>query len=376
MTQNAYIIETFLELVKTNVQSRNERAIADLLKQKLTDMGCEVTEDGVGQLINGNTGNIIATLRGDSAAPAVILSAHMDRVKKGENIKPIISESKITSDGSTILAADDVAGIAAILDGIRQVKEADIPHGDIEIVFSVCEEQGVLGSRYLDFSRLKAKLAFVFDSPGAVGRIVNRAPSKSKIKVLVHGRSAHAGNEPEKGLNAIKVAAAALMQVEDGRINERLTANYGAIQGGGSINVVCDYVEILGEVRSIATEEMREYINGIKQSFAKVAQQYKTTIDVEVEELYETFQVGEEEVVVQVAKRALQSVGAEVSVTPGGGGMDANNFNKAGIRAIGIASGYSKNHTLDEEVSIPDLIKSGTLVKEIISEVYKLNEQL
>jgi len=372
MKQSAYIIQNFLELVKNNVQSRNERAIADLLKQKLTDLGCEVVEDGVGQMINGNTGNIIARLKGDGAAPSVLLSAHMDRVKMGENIKPIVSESKITSDGSTILAADDVAGIAAILDGVRQVKESGMPHGDIEIVFSVCEEQGVLGSRYLDFSRLKAKLAFVFDSPGGVGRIVNQAPSKSKIKVQVHGRSAHAGNEPEKGLNAIKVAAAALVQVEDGRINESLTANFGVIQGGGSINVVCDYVEILGEVRSTVTDEMRQYISDMKQKFANVARQYNTTIDVEVEELYETFCVGEEEVVVQVAKRALQSVGAEVRVTPGGGGMDANNFNKAGIRAIGLASGYSKNHTLNEEVSIADLIKAGDLVKEIISEAYKL----
>jgi tripeptide aminopeptidase len=374
MTQNVYIIENFLELVKTNVQSRNERAIADLLKQKLTGLGCEVTEDGVGQLINGNTGNIIARLKGDDTAPAILLSAHMDRVKKGENIKPIVSENKITSDGSTILAADDVAGIAAILDGVRKVKEANVPHGDIEIVFSVCEEQGVLGSRYLDFACLKAKLAYVFDSPGSVGRIVNQAPSKSKIKVQVHGRSAHAGNEPEKGLNAIKVAAAALVQVEDGRINESLTANYGIIQGGGSINVVCDYVEILGEVRSTATAEMRQYIDNIKQTFAAVAQQYGTTIDVEVEELYETFYVETEEVVAQIAKRALQSVGADVRFTPGGGGMDANNFNKAGIRAIGLASGYSKNHTLNEEVSIPDLIKSGDLVKELVSEVYKLNK--
>ena len=372
MTQNAYITENFLELVKTNVQSRNERAIADLLKQKLTDLGCEVTEDGVGQIINGNTGNLIARLKGEGGAAAVILSAHMDRVKQGENIKPIVSENKITSDGSTILAADDVAGIAAILDGVRQVKEAAIPHGDIEIVFSVCEEQGVLGSRYLDFSRLQAKVAFVFDSPGGVGKIVNQAPSKSKIKVQVHGRSAHAGNEPEKGLNAIKVAAAALIKVEDGRINESLTVNYGVIQGGGSINVVCDYVEILGEVRSTVTAEMRQYISNMKQTFAAVARQYDTTIDIEVEELYETFYVGEEEVVVQVAKRALQSVGADIRVLPGGGGMDANNFNKAGIKAIGLASGYSKNHTLNEEVSIPELIKAGNLVKEIISEVYRL----
>lgn len=372
MSKLPLIIEDFLELVKTDVQSRNERAIADLLKQKLFDLGCEVKEDGTGPLIQGNTGNIIAKLAGDATVPAIILNAHMDRVKNGDDIKPVITEDKITSDGTTILAADDVAGIAAILDGIRKLKSEDKPHGDVEIVLSVCEEQGVVGSRLLDYSGLKAKMAFVFDSPGGVGRIVNQAPSKSKIKVQVYGRSAHAGNEPEKGLNAIKIAAAALVQVQDGRINERTTANYGVIQGGGSVNVVCDYVEILGEVRSTATEEMRQYIEDIKKTFDKVALEFNTTISVEVEELYETFFVNEDELVSQVAKRALQAVGVEASFTPGGGGMDANNFNRAGIRAIGVATGYSKNHTLNEQLYMPDLIKAGDLVKEIICEAYKL----
>lgn len=372
MSKYPIIIEDFLEMVQIDVQSRNERSIADLVKQKLGELGCEVKEDGTGQLIQGNTGNIIAKLAGDESAPAIILNAHLDRVKNGDNIKPIVTEDKITSDGTTILAADDVAGIAAILDGIRKLKAENKPHGDIEIILSVCEEQGVVGSRLLDYSSLKAKMAFVFDSPGGVGRLVNQAPSKSKIKVQVYGRSAHAGNEPEKGLNAIKIAAAALVQVPDGRINERTTANYGIIKGGDSVNVVCDYVEILGEVRSTSTEEMRQYIEDIKRTFDKIALGFNTTIRVESEELYETFYVNEDELVSKVAKRALKSIGAEARFTPGGGGMDANNFNKAGIRAIGVATGYSKNHTLNEQLYMPDLIKAGELVKEIICEAYKL----
>ena len=106
------IIQDFLEIVQTPVNSRDERLIADLLKSKLTTLGCEVYEDEAGHTLGGNAGNIIARLPGDKNIPAVLLSAHMDRVQNNGHIKPIIHTDTgiITGDGTTILAADDVAG--------------------------------------------------------------------------------------------------------------------------------------------------------------------------------------------------------------------------------------------------------------------------
>ena len=364
------IVEEFMELVRISVQSRDERAIADCLTAKLRVLGFEVAEDGAGKMVGGNTGNIIGRLKGAANVPPVILSAHMDRVKNNGSIHPVVNGDTITSDGTTILAADDVAGIAVILDGVRLALAEGIPHGDIEVVFSICEEQGVLGSRYLDYSLLSAKMAFVFDAAGKVGRIVNQAPTKCKIKVGVHGKNAHAGNEPEKGLNAIKVAAKALAQMPEGRLSKASTANFGIIQGGSSTNVVCDFVEIVGEARSTNAQELEAYLVRMRQIFADVAAECKTEIDVNIEKLYDTFYLPEDSVPAQIVTAALSKLGIDTKFTPGGGGMDANQFNSHGIEALGVAAGYARNHTVHEEVSIAELITGAKAVREIIHEIY------
>lgn len=368
---DSLIVKDFIELVKIEVQSRNERKIADVLKNKLTELGLTVTEDDVAAKVDGNTGNVIARLKGEPDIPAVLLSAHIDRVANPGNITPVVHEDTglITSDGNSILAADNISGVCAILDGIRKVKAANLVHGDIEVVLSVCEEIGVAGARNLDYKQLTAKLAYVFDAPGRIGRIIKQAPTKYKIKIGVKGRSAHAGNEPEKGLNAIRVAAVALSRIPEGRISANTTANFGSFHGGNSTNVVCDYAEIIGEVRSTSEQEMEEYLAEVKQTFAAVAAEYQTEIEVNAQALYHTFLINENDAVAQIAVRAMNNIGVEPVFTAGGGGMDGNHFNANGIDAIGIALGYSKNHTPAEQIIIADMVKCGELVKELVKEV-------
>lgn len=370
--KNSSIVQEFIELVKIPVASRDERAIADVVKNKLSVLGFIIEEDNTAEKVGGNTGNIIATLKGETGIPPVLLSAHLDRVKNNGNILPVINEEEgvITSDGNSILAADDVSGICAILDGVRRVLNDKTPHGDIEIVFSVCEELGVLGSGYLDFPKLKSKIAFVFDVPGRLGRIVNQAPTKCSLKIDIKGIKAHAGNEPEKGLNAIKVAAVAISNVSEGRINEYVTSNFGSLHGGNSTNVVCDYAEILGEARGVDDKELDKYLETVKNTFADTATRFNTTIDVGIKTLYHTFHVLESEQVIQLALKAMKHLNINGWCQRGGGGMDGNHFNYHGIQTIGLALGYSKNHTNSEQIVIGDLVSCGILVQRLIHEIY------
>lgn len=367
------IVKEFEELVKIPVQSREERKIADVLKYKLVGMGLSVFEDQAGEKLQGKAGNIIARLPGEHDIPAILLSAHMDRVHNPGCIYPVLTEDGeiLRSDGSSILAADDIAGVSAILDGLRQIMAENSPHGDIEVVFSVCEEVGVAGSRCLDFSCLKARRAYVFDAPGRIGRVILQAPTKCKVQVRVKGCSAHAGNEPEKGLSAIRVAAAAISRLREGRITPYTTSNFGSFHGGSSTNVVCDAVEILGEVRSTKPTELDAYLQEMKKIFADTAQEYQTEIDVQVQLLYHTFSLTEQEPVVQTATKALQSLGIQPCCGAGGGGMDGNHFNFHGIPAVGLSVGYSNNHTPEEQLVVADLIMAGNLVKALITEVYE-----
>jgi tripeptide aminopeptidase len=329
-------------------------------------------EDDTATKVGGNAGNIIARLKGEPGIPAVLLSAHMDRVMNSGNINPVIQEDKgiITSDGNSILAADNIAAACAILEGIRKIKASNTPHGDIEIVLSVCEEIGVVGAKHLDFKQFKAKFAYVFDAPGRIGRIITQAPTKCKIKVVVKGRSAHAGNEPEKGLSAIRVAAVALSRLREGRISPHTTSNFGSFHAGHGTNVVCDYAEILGEVRSTNDPEIEQYLQEVKQIFAAAADEYQTEIDVNVQMLYRTFSINKTDAIARIVAKAMSNIGIEANFTSGGGGMDGNHFNANGIPAVGIALGYSKNHTHEEQIVISDMVECGELMQELVKEIY------
>ena len=104
------IVEEFIELAEIDTVSRQERAMVDALKGKLEDTASKV---------DGTAGNLIAVLEGQTEG-SVLLAAHVDRVQNGFGIKPQVRDGKIVSDGTTVLAADDLSGVAAILDGLRQ----------------------------------------------------------------------------------------------------------------------------------------------------------------------------------------------------------------------------------------------------------------
>lgn len=372
--QNTQMLQEFMELVQIPVNSKQERQICDVLKKKFSDLGFSVTEDGTAGKVGGTSGNLIAVLKGDPNLPAVLFSAHMDRVGNPGNITPIVHEDTglITSDGTTILAADDISGVCSILDGIRRIQTDNTPHGDIEVVISVCEEIGVRGGRYLDCSGLKSKQAYVLDCPGRIGRIVKQAPTKCKIVATVKGIMAHAGNEPEKGLNAIKVAACALSEMPEGRISPEVTSNFGQIQGGTGTNVVCDQCVITGEARGTDDAQLNDYLEVVKSTFAKTAERFNTTIDVKIDLLYHTFNVPLDAPVIQVALQAMKAEGIEGICQKGGGGSDANHLNWKGIPTVVLGLGYSKNHTNAEQIYYEDMFACGKLVQRIVQEVAKI----
>ncbi|WP_297607359.1 M20/M25/M40 family metallo-hydrolase [uncultured Sutterella sp.] len=364
----ASMLKEFLELVQIPVQSRDERKIADVLKKKLLDLGLSVEEDNAAEKLGGNTGNLIARLPGDPDVPSILLSAHMDRVKNPGAIHPVVNEAEglIKSDGTSILAADDVSGLCAVLEGLRRVRESGRPHGPVEVVFSVCEEIGVQGSGLLDFSKLKSKQAFVFDAPGRIGRIINQAPTKCKIEIKVHGIKAHAGNEPEKGLSAIRVAADAIMHLQEGRITPTVVSNIGVIKGGTGTNVVPDLCEMTAEARSTDDAALEKYLVDFRAAFEDAARRWNTPIDLSIKTLYHTFLVDPQSDIVSTALAALRTVDVEGWCERGGGGMDGNHFNWNGIPAIGLALGYSKNHTNAEQIYMSDLFRAGQVASELI----------
>jgi len=363
--ENNHIIDEFIELTSISSPSFGERKMADVLKERLAELGFAVREDNVGEIIGGNAGNVIGVLKGTKGKP-LLLCAHMDRVANGDGIKHIIKDGKITSDGKTILAADDVSGIVAILGGLRMLKESGLEHSDLEVIFTVSEEKLTQGSKNLDYSKLGAKHSYCFDSSGRIGKIINGAPSKALLYVDVYGKSAHAGQAPENGINAIKAAGKILADVQDGRIDFESTANWGTIQGGTTTNVVCDHVAILAEARSRDPKKLDAYIEYAKKHCADALNGTGAKAEVRVEYIYDAFVVPKEDELITTLCDVLKKSGITPEIALGGGGMDANRFNNKGIKSVGVATGYLHNHTTKEELYIDDLKQSAKMVFDLI----------
>ncbi len=368
MVDEKRLVEGFMELVRIDSVSKEEKDLADYLLKKLKKLGLEVMVDQAGEKIKSNSGNIIARLKGNTNnAIPIMFSAHMDTVVPGENIKPICDGEKIVSDGKTILGADDKAAIAALLEALYIIRENDIPHGDIEILFTICEEIGLKGAKNLDISSLKAQIGFVLDAEGSVGKIITTAPSQNYLEIIIYGKSAHAGANPEEGINAIQVAGYALSRIKLGRIDEETTSNIGIISGGRATNIVPDVVRLKGEVRSRNEEKLEKYTEQIKKISENTAQEFKAKAVVKINKEYYSYNLSPDEQVVSIATKAAKNIGLQPLLYPSGGGSDANVFNKNGIPSVALAIGMEKVHTVEEYILIKDLKNTAEYILSIIN---------
>lgn len=370
MVNRQRLIGELVELVQISSPSSKEGAVAKVLVDKLEQLGFEVYVDDAGVKSGGETGNVIATLKGTRQGKTILFSSHMDTVNPAEGIKPIIDEVNgiIKSDGTTVLGSDDKGGIAAILEAIRIIKENNIEHGAIQVVFSIWEEGGLFGAKYLDYSKINADFAFVLDGGGAPGKIIVKAPAQDSIEVKIKGKPAHAGLVPEEGISAIMVASRAIENMKLLRIDEDTTANIGTIKGGVATNIVMPELELLAEARSLDNSKLDVQTQHMVDTFKQAADDFGAEIEIKTKRMYEAFSVDENDEIVNMLKKIFSKMNIEPTVISTGGGSDTNILNANGIKAVNLSVGMEKAHTLEEYIAIEDLMNSARMVVEIIRE--------
>jgi tripeptide aminopeptidase len=370
-----YIVDYFVSLVQIDSESNQEKDIALKLEKDLTALGAEVKFDKANEKTEGNIGNLYAYLPGKVDKEPILFCAHMDTVKPGIGIKPQILKDRITSDGTTILGSDDKSGIAQIVWAIKEITESSIAHAPIEILFTISEEVGLLGSKNLDYSLIKSKFGFALDSRD-VGSLTIGAPSENSIEIIVHGKEAHAGVAPEQGLNAIMIAAKAIREFPLGRIDEETTCNIGKIGGGKATNIIPNYVKIEAEVRSHSEEKLQKITQQICSIFKETASKYQVEnsegkiiyakAEINIQKGYQSFRLSEDDEIVKLVYRVNKKLDLPCTTSIGGGGSDANNFNQNSIKMAIVGTGMTSVHTVDEFILISDLEKGAQWVKEVI----------
>ena len=367
------LAETFKFLVQIDSVSKEEGVIANEIKKKLESMGAETFVDIAGDKIGGNSGNLIAKFQGNTQAPPLLLNAHMDTVEPGRGVTAVLENGTFTSDGTTILGADDKSAIAILLETLNILKENDLPHGPLELVFTVCEEIGLQGAKHLDLSAVTATYGFALDATDTEG-IVTRAPSANHLEFTIHGKDAHAGAAPEKGINAISLASKAISKLELGRIDKETTCNIGIIEGGIATNIVPNLVKVKGEVRSHDEGKLNKITNDIVFSFNEVIENYKKMnpddelprVEINIKKDFPRTHIPDDHPVVKLATRAAENLGRKMKTKTTGGGADANIFFEKGIFTGVLGTGMRDMHTVRESVKLDDMVRTAELLLEII----------
>lgn len=364
--------DTFTDLVTIYAPSKGERDVLEYLKKKLKALGAsKVIEDNNGSVNGGNCGNLIAVFNSNAEGlPSIALTGHMDCVECCKGIEPVLENGVFHSKGNTILGGDDKAGVTAILEGLSLMKETYIPHGKITVIFTVQEEIGLFGSRYIEEKYIQGiDFGYVLDADGPAGSVYNAGPSEYKLNFICQGVAAHAGMSPEKGTNAIAMAAAGIAACPTGRIDEETTCNIGTIQGGTARNIVPDYCEVVAEARSRNTEKLESLVAQMESAFTEAAKKFpQGSLKIQKEKAYDSFLIEETDPALQLFSRACQAMNVPMNVAKSGGGSDANWFGTKGFPAVLVGVGMTDFHTNKENLKEQDLYDAGMLVYQIIAE--------
>ena len=373
MINNQRLINEFINLTKFDSESFNEIEIQKYVINELINLGLDVKEDNsinnYKKYTNSNNiaNNVYGYLKGDIPGKGIILAAHLDTVSPGKNKKAIIEDGIIKSDGTTVLGADDLSAVASILEVLKVIKENKISHRDIEVIFFVAEETFAKGSRHFDYSLLKSDEAYVFDLEGNINNVAIAAPSIISFSLNIIGKASHAGFKPEDGINAISILNNSLNKIKLGKIDSNTTVNIGLINGGSGINIVPEFINIKGEVRSLINEEAIKQIDNIKNIFDKEAKLLNGKIEFNYDISFNAYEININDNIINKYVESIKRINdKEINFIKTFGGSDNNNLNMHNIKGIVVGNGMRNVHSKSEYILVDDIIDTARLILELI----------
>lgn len=367
------ILAEFLDLVRIPSPALAERKIADHITCRAETLGYEVVEDNAGDMIGSNAGNLIVRAPGKSGGPRLVFSAHMDTVEDGSRkVRPSVEGYRVVSDGATILGADDKAGVAVMLELLARLKEDNLPHGDLLFIFTICEENELLGTTALNPEWYAGYDAGIVLDHGDPREVIIGGPSKVMLRITVRGIGGH-GAQPEGTVNAAHALSAALSRLPSGRLDSLSTACLGVMRAGRKVNIVPEVAYAEYEIRSQRKDLLDHHLKraiGIIEGAVREKRSFvldgaageeavcKATVDLEVEACYEAFRHREDALPVRLMDRALKACGLEPVFIAGSGGTDAHNFNSRGLPSVACGVGMHDVHCNTEYLDVAEMKKA------------------
>ncbi len=372
--ERRYLSGTFAELCRIESPSGSERACADRVIAELRGLGVSTFEDDAGPRAGSDAGNLLARIpaaqaqrpRGtpDAGEPEVevdgdemghvrvLLCAHLDTVPLLAPVEPVLVDGFWENANEGVLGADNKAALAVMLALARHVCREGSPV-DLELLFTICEETALSGSRAFDSSRLTSDIGYVFDHASPIGEVVLDSPTHFRVEADFRGAAAHAGIRPEQGRSAILAAARAICAMRVGRLDEQTTVNVGTIAGGSAMNVVPERCSVVAEVRSLDAAVAETTVAEVVERMHEAANlpECECDVDIAVQRTFSGFHLNASRRAVRVAEAALRTCGHEPVPIVSGGASDANALLADGVEVVNLANGTERNHEPGERVS-------------------------
>jgi tripeptide aminopeptidase len=345
--------------------------IKDLFAQEFPE--AVIAEDNSASTTGSDSNNLVIHFPGTLPGEPIFFNCHLDTVEPSRGVTVLREGDRFSSAGATILGGDDKAGIAILIEAIRSINDAGIQHLPFDLIFTTCEEIGLRGAKALDLSLLRAREGYALDSCG-VDLLIIGAPAANHFKFTITGAAAHAGLHPERGINAIQLAARCLAELSLGRLDEESTANIGLITGGNATNIIPESVMVEGEVRShspkkLATfsQQIRDTAQGIIDNWspepgAELGDGVRPRLDFQLTHEYPSMHLDRNATILQRVNKAAVLLQRQIRFERAGGGSDANIFNGKGLPTAIIGIGMDHVHSTEESIDLLDMARTAELV--------------
>ena len=405
------VVERFLKYVSFDTTSVEESKSVPSTPGQLVlarELKKELEEIGLQDVSLDENGYLMATLNSntDKSIPTIGFLAHMDTSDgaSGSNIKsnivknydggeillnkqqnlilspkefPELSKYKgqdlITTDGTTLLGADDKAGIAEIITAVEYLlKHPEVPHGTIRVAFTP-DEEIARGTDYFDVEKFDADFAYTIDG-GELGELEYENFNAAKASIVINGRSVHTGSAKDKMINSMLLSMefnSMLPPFETPEHTEgyegffHLEKISGRVESTIMLYIIRDFDKAKLELRKDRMRKISDYLND---------KYGKGTVVLELVDQYFNMKEEIEPVihVVENAKKAMTEVGVTPSVIPIRGGTDGARLSFKGLPTPNIFTGGHNYHGRYEYISINSMEKAVEVILKLI-EVYSLN---
>jgi len=373
-------IQRLLRFLAVDGVTGQEKAIAEEVIAALTEAGISkraMRFDRANERIPlpTQTGNLIVTLPGTVRGPRRMFMTHLDTVPLCGGARPVRKNNRIVAAGPTALGGDNRTGVACLVTLAITLAQRALPHAPLTLLFTVREESGLWGARYVDPADLGSpEVAYNVDGHSPAELSIG-ATGAERWEAEITGRASHAGVHPEGGISATMVASLALADVfEHGwfgkveRGNRRGTSNIGVFGGrhggsaGSATNVVTDVAHLRGESRSHDSRFCRAisvaYRDALRRAVGQVRDDRgrRAKVRFRLRRDYYPFRLKRTAPVVQQAVAAARGMGLNPVLKVGNGGLDANWLVRHGIPTVTFGAGQNGIHAIGEFVHLPDYL--------------------